>query len=138
MKTINFCFILGLNIISFYGCEKENKSPGHGAFGSQILTIGMIEWNINEVKVFSGTQGVILDAIVRGGELKRARIVMSDTVNNVILYENKLNTFPSDLFFIKDTVFISNIIDTIFAKIQIEGIDANEVDVKQWRLKIIK
>ena len=138
MKRSIFCFILGLIILGFYGIEKEKKSPGHGAFGSQILTIGMIDWNINEVKVFSGTQGVILDAIVRGGELKRARLVMSDTVTNAILYENKLNTFPSDLFFVKDTVFIPNIIDTIFAKIQIEGMDANEVDLKQWRLKIIK
>ena len=45
-----------------------------------MLSLGLFDWDVNEVKVFSGDQGVIINGLVRGGELKRARMVMFDTV----------------------------------------------------------
>lgn len=131
-------FFIVLIILGFCACEKEITSPGHGAYGSQLLSMGLNGWGVNEIKIFNGSKGVFLDGLVRGGELKLVKIVVLDTITNNILYTKEKNIFTSSLYYVKDTVFIPNIVDTIFAKIIIEGRDANEMNIIHRRLKIIK
>lgn len=136
LKVLNLSFVIIL--FSILACEKEITSPGHGGFGSQLLSLGLFDWDVNKIKVLSGSEGIILKGVVRGGGLKFARIVMTDTISNAILYENIRTSFVASHFDILDTVYIPNIVDTIFAKIKIEGVDENEINVKQYKLKITK
>lgn len=138
MQLKRVWFFIGLTLLSLSACEKEITSPGHGAYGSQLMSMGLIDWGVNEIKIFSGSKGVILDGLVRGGGLKLLKVVMLDTITNNILYTKEKNIFTSDLYYFKDTVFIPNIVDTIFAKITIEGKDANEMKIVKRRLKIVK
>lgn len=138
MRLIVFYFSFGIMLFSIVACDKEMASSGNGGFGYQILSLGLRDWNVNEVKVFSGSEGIILNGMVRGGGLKKARIVMVDTISNTILYENIRSTFIADQFSINDTVYVVNVVDTLFAKITLEGMDENETDQKHWRLKIIR
>ncbi len=119
-------------------CEDAIISPGNGGNLYQILKIGLFDWNIKDIKVFSGSKGVLINGFVHGGNLKNAKVLMIDTISKFKIFEKVGNTFIADQYRFNDTVYINNIVDTVHAKISIEGQDENEMCIVHWHLKIVK
>jgi len=63
---------------------------------------------------------------------------MIDTISKFKIFEKVGNTFIADQYRFNDTVYINNIVDTVHAKISIEGQDENEMCIVHWHLKIVK
>jgi hypothetical protein len=107
-------------------CEKQPTASGNGAFGFQLLKIGFLNWEGNEVRRFSGSNGIFIDGYVHGEGLKDAQITMIDTVKKSVIFQRSSNTFVANLFRFQDTILVNDVKDTIVAKITLSGIDANE------------
>ena len=138
MKSIKIYSFFFIFIVSIVACEDEITSPGNGGNLYQILKIGLFDWDIKDIKVFSGSKGVIINGFVHGGNLKSEKISMIDNISKFKIFEKVGNTFIADQFRFNDTVYFQNIVDTVYAKITIEGKDENEMRIVHWHLKIVK
>lgn len=127
-----------LIFIILLSCEKEFTSPGNGRYGSQLLTVGLAYWYDQKPRIFSGTKGIIIDGVVRGGGLKYGKVTMIDTLTLIEYYQKSRSNKDGDHFAFKDTVFIPNVTDTLFCKIVIEGKDDDEEEHAIRYLKVGK
>ena len=138
MKILRITTLLILIITILFSCEKEITSPGNGGYGSQLLSIGLAYWYDQKPRIFSGTKGIIIEGVIRGGGLKYGKVTMIDTLTLIEYYQKSRSNKDGDHFAFKDTVFIPNVTDTLFCKIVIEGKDSNEEEQTIRYLKVGK
>lgn len=136
MKILRIATLLIISIL--FSCEKEFTSPGNGGYGSRLLRLGLANWYDQTPRIFSGTKGIIIDGIVRGGGLKYGKVTMIDTLTLIEYYQKSRSNKDGDHFAFKDTVFIPNVTDTLFCKIVIEGKDDDEEEQAIRYLKVGK